>query len=204
MSTNVYFKDDIRRYPGFSSTPCPDGSGNKMIAAGINLFSEGGRLHSIGDNTPFELLGFVDYYSSYEWVSAERTRRETGIYRHEDAEAEVTFEDTGGKKQKYCIKLKAKKMESADTLLRLIKTGAIRPAESYEGAQQGKSRDQLESELRQAMQELEGNVAYLRKVVFKYEAVLAVLNRLRRSPWPLCRTTKILRAVGAIVLEGEE
>lgn len=204
MSVNVYFKDEVRQHESFESVPHVDGSGSKMTAAGISLFYQGSRLYNIGGSVPPELVEFVDYYSTYEWLSAERTRRETGVYRHEDAEAEVELAD-GGKKAQYRIKLKAKKMESADALLHLIKTGAIRPTESYEGTQQGMSRIELEQNLSDARQDLDA----MREIILEFEskkkktqqALRDLFHDLHDHRWPFILKRKVFDRVNEILTD---
>lgn len=148
MSLNMYFKKEIRQAEGFKGQPYPDGSGDKMNIMGMNLFSAGDLLYSIQDENgvvPTELEKYVVNISMYARISAQRATREMGIYRHESAEAEVELE-LGNKNPEYQIKINGKKMEDIHALLRMIKSGSIRPTESYERAQDGKSCKELEDE----------------------------------------------------------
>ena len=73
------------------------------------------------------------------------------------AECELTPEDYGNAKREkpvYKLKIVAKNMEDIRVILHKIKTGVIRPEESYEGQQQGKSCKQLETELTSTQQQL--------------------------------------------------
>ncbi|MCX6719181.1 MAG: hypothetical protein NTZ38_02275 [Candidatus Taylorbacteria bacterium] len=53
------------------------------------------------------------------------------------------------------LKVKAKSLKTAWELVRRIKIGSIRPTESYEGQQQGKSRPQLEADLAELQSRIE-------------------------------------------------
>lgn len=149
MSVNVYFSEEIRNVEGFETKPYPNGAGDGMSVLGFSLHDQNGRLYSICSEDcriPEILVPYVTEISAYVSMSAERTIRETGIYRHEGAQAEVELENQGNRPV-YRIKAKGPKMEEVQELVRFIKTGTIRPTESYEGAQQGVSRIELEREL---------------------------------------------------------
>lgn len=196
MSLNMYFKKEIRQAEGFKSEPYPDGSGDKMSIMGMNLFNAGDLLYSIqGENgtVPTELEKYVVNISMYARISAKLATRETGIYRHEGAEAEVEL-DLGNKNPEYQIKINGKEMKRIHELLRMIKSGSIRPEESYEAPQSGKSRQQLE----QMVKQLEATIKNLRMASEIQEKlfnqlheqlswkILRLANSLENEPWPFC------------------
>lgn len=160
MSTNLYLNNKVKTLNGFKSTPNKDHSGNDMTINGMYLFGSGkGRLYLMwneDDTIPEELKDLVEEVSCRETIP-QMSRREAGVYRHESAECELTPEDHGnGKygKPVYMLKVVAKNIQDAKEILHKIKTGAIRPDESYEGPQGGKNRRQLENELLDAQLKL--------------------------------------------------
>ena len=155
MSINVYLNKGILELEGFKTQPYKDGSGDEMILNGTHVYRQDGRLHiSWNETAPIteELRGLVEEISWYEQIP-QTGRREAGIYRHKSAECDLTPEDRSSNKREnriYILKLRAKTLEDAHELMHMIKTGTIRPSESYEGDQQGLSRAELESELKRA------------------------------------------------------
>ncbi|MFA6898363.1 MAG: hypothetical protein WC250_03085 [Candidatus Paceibacterota bacterium] len=133
-------------------------------------------------------------------IAAERTKRERGIYRHQDAEAEVEIDDGPGGRQNFLLMVKAEKLESAWALVRMIKAGTIRPTESFEGAQSGKSRAELEVELTQAEcligaatttkraleTQLRKAQADLQLAQERVMAAYKLATELAKEPWPWC------------------
>lgn len=152
MSVNVYFSEAIRQLPNFKSTPYGDGSGVSMKVGGVSLFGDRGRLYAMwNEDTPIpeELKGVVEEVSFHEAIP-QMAHRESGIYRHESAKCELTPGDHGNSKREkpvYLLKATAKNFQDIQQLVHLIKTGKVRPDESYEGHQQGKHRQYLEAEL---------------------------------------------------------
>lgn len=155
MSVNVYLNNKVRELAGFKSQRYKDDSGDKMTFNGMHVFGENGRLYlmwNIEDAIiPDEFKDLVEEISCYETIPV-MSGRESGIYRHESAECELTPEDYGSSKRErpvYKLKLRAKKLEDIKVLMHKVKTGTICPEESYEERQGGKTRQQLESELLQ-------------------------------------------------------
>ena len=160
MSVNMYLNNKVRKLPGFKSEPYRDCSGDKMTINGMSLFGDKGQLYAMlsDENSvvPEELKEMVEGFSFYDAIP-QMARRESGIYRHETAECELTPEDYGsGKREKpvYKLKVTAKSLEDIRELVHKIKTGVIRPDESYEAPHSGKSRMQLEAELMATQQHL--------------------------------------------------
>lgn len=159
MSVNVYLNNEVRKLAGFSSRRYKDNPGDDMTFNGVHVFGDKARLYlmwSEDSPIPDELKDLVEEVSCYESIP-QMAHRESGIYRHETAECELTPEDYGNAKREkpvYKLKVVAKNMEDIRVILHKVKTGAIRPEESYEGHQQGKSRKQLETELTFTQQQL--------------------------------------------------
>lgn len=152
MSANLYLNNKVRDLNGFKSQPYPDNSGDKMTLNGMHVFHEKGRLYLMwGEDAviPEELKDLVEDISCYETIPR-MGHRESGVYRLESAECELTPVDYGNAKREkpmYMLKVTAKSLEDIKAILHLVKTGAIRPDESYEEPQGGKTRRQLEDEL---------------------------------------------------------
>lgn len=152
MSVNLYFSEAIRQLPNFKSTPYGDGSGDNMKVGSVNIHADKGRLYAMWNEEipiPEELNDVVEEVSLYNTIP-QMAHRESGIYRHESAECELMPGDHGSSKREkpvYLLRAKAKNFQDIQQLIHLIKTGKVRPDESYEGHQQGKHRQQLEAEL---------------------------------------------------------
>ena len=119
---------------------------------------------------------------------AQTARREPGIYKHDSAVgAKGTLdEDLCNGRSGYELRITAPTIVAAVTLRDLVRTGAIRPTESYEGSQTGKSRVELGAELKQTQAELaeyKGNLTALK------DHLRIFRHNLRRLRWPWsCRT----------------
>ena len=159
MSINVYLNNKVRELAGFKSERYPDNSGDKITLNGMQVSSDKGRLYLYWNEDaviPDELKDLVDEISCYEAIP-QMGHRESGIYRHESAECELTPGDHGNAKREkpvYKLKITAKNFEDIKVILHRVKTGTIRPEESYEERQGGKTRQQLESELMQIQKQL--------------------------------------------------
>lgn len=159
MSVNLYLNKKVRELGGFKSQPYKDNSGDQMSFNGAYVFRDKGRLYLMWSEdapVPDELKDLVEEISCYEAIP-QMGRRESGIYRYESAQCELTPENHGNAKREkpvYKLKVTAKNLEDIKVLLHRVKTGTIRPEESYEERQGGKTRQQLESELMQTQQQL--------------------------------------------------
>ncbi len=87
--------------------------------------------------------------------------RETGTYALRSAKGVLDFDD--GSNSSYRLEIVAKTVSDARELLHKIRTGAIRPTESYEGSQSGRSRAELETELGQIRKNFQGLLDRLSK-----------------------------------------
>ncbi|MDO8559209.1 MAG: hypothetical protein Q7R84_02650 [bacterium] len=174
MSVNLYLNDNVRKSELFKSEPYRNGTGDQMTFDGMSIFGEKGRLHIIWGNDdpiPEILKNLVEEVSCHE-VIPQMGHRESGIYRHETAECELTPEDYGNAKREkpmYRLKITAKNLEDIQAIMHKIKTGTISPDESYEGNQHGKTRQQLENELLSTRQELE-RLREERKIAISYRS----------------------------------
>ncbi|OGH89450.1 MAG: hypothetical protein A2469_04605 [Candidatus Magasanikbacteria bacterium RIFOXYC2_FULL_40_16] len=152
MSVNLYLSEKVRELPGFESKPYSDGSGDEMRIKGMRLQGDKGRFYlywDMSDSLSDELKDLVEEISCYETIP-QMGYRESGIYRHGSAECELIPEDQGNSKRQklvYRLKITASKLEDVREILHKVKTGAIRPEESYECRQSGKDRSELEREL---------------------------------------------------------
>ncbi len=225
MSINILLDEQkLREAPGFSDTTRTDGGGgmildNTRIPVSVDNL---GRIYiTLSDHASLapSIEPFVTEVSFFVYVSAQRTHRELGIYRHASAEGEVDLQE-GRDSTQYWIKVSAKKLEDARELVRLFKIGSIRPADSFEGRQQGESKEELEARLRTVLEELESlkgenalnetNLEHTRgmldisldrvREVFKLSAALSN----RRLKWPWCSKQKVALLINcALNREGK-
>ncbi len=154
-----------------------------------------------GDTIPKVLTELVTEVSVREWVIGLSTR-EAGVYKHESAEAEVELGYPDEKvRNKYQIKVLAKNLNDALELVRRIKIGDIRPTESFEGAQGGKSRAELQEALFQiglTCSQLQGEADRAQGV---REAIWQFLRKMNReSKWPFCTKKRVSEEIKAILL----
>ena len=171
MSVNIYLNEEILKADGFVSLEQGKSVGT-LKPQNLNILRDKGRLYvvtTIQDSFPATLEKFVEEVSLYEYISAKHSVRETGIYRHDGAEAElqVYLGDDG---TTYSVMIKSKKIKAAFELLRKIKTGSIRPEESYDGVQSCKSATETWTELQQTQAELllaKAQIADVRNAVTK-------------------------------------
>ena len=186
MSIYVYLSSEARMHKNFTSQPYPDKSGDRMAICGIQVFDKDGRLYMMmGDypTIPDEIKDLVQEISCHETIP-QMGSRESGIYRYGSAECELIPGDNGNAKTSkpvYFLKVTAKSVDDIRTILHKVKTGTIRPAESYDGLQGGKSYVQLESELLSTQQLLaewlEANQK-LRQDLIEKEQILENVRRM--------------------------
>ena len=218
MSVNVYFTDEVKKLDGFTKKPYKDNSGDEMKIDGMHLFSDKARLYAmLGDENsvvPEKLQPCVESFTLYESIP-QVAHRETGIYRHESAEAEVEWEDGYGKngKPKYKVQIVGKKIEDMRDLLRKIKTGTIRPEESYEGQQLGMSRSELEAQWKRVSRERDdlSEQVHLSEETFRAEKgnfhdaceknvkLRRLASELRKANWPWCAKTSVADSIDQVL-----
>lgn len=169
---------------------------------------------TLSDNVeiPKELIEYVEEISQYEHIPV-MSRREAGIYRHESAECELMPSENGGKNPKpfHSLKVKGKKLDDVRNLIHMIKTGTIRPVESYEAPQGGKSRQQLMDELRESNELVDRTLSTVNTLSDKFARhtkLLSYIDELfgkgstKFFRWPFIRKQTVARMIKDI-LEGE-
>lgn len=198
MSLNVYFTDSIKELPDFTNKPHKDGSGDQMKIYGLILYNDSGRLYAmLGDENsvvPEKLHDYVEGFSFYASLP-QVAKRETGIYRHLSAEAELEL-DPHGKVTVYKVKITGKKLEDVRERLRMIKIGSDRPEESYEGGQTGMSRLALEGELEQTQLNLLMSATHYKRLRAKLELLT---RNLRQEQWPWGHKSKMADKITEIL-----
>lgn len=198
MSVNLYFDNKVRELPGFKSQPYSDGSGYKCTLNGTSLYSERGQLYMAVDDdcqVPEELKGLIEYVT-LRGTFPRFSDRESGVYGLGSAEAELEFDRSG---VSFKIRMRAKNLDDIRVLLRKIKAGTIRPEESFEKPQVGKTRQQLEVDLATAeaeAQRLRDQVAAFHK---RTALILALMNELTRKGTWVVRVAYIVRRLNQIL-----
>ncbi|TSC59749.1 MAG: hypothetical protein LiPW15_769 [Parcubacteria group bacterium LiPW_15] len=190
MSVRAYFNEaKIKKLPSFTSKRYPDNSGDDMRVMNQQLLREGDRLYMmLGDHEtiPGGLEDACEEVTLHEFFPM-LAKRETGIYRHKSAEAELDEQHMGGKNRiDYAFSASAKNIGDAKELLRLVRAGGIRPSESYETPQGGMSRKDLEAEverLRRVTRIADKDYVELRSL---NTGLNELAEELRTSWWPLC------------------
>lgn len=160
MSVNVYIKEDeIIKMSGFKTIEKGGKNGQsweEYDLSGIKLYFEKGRWYTtlnIRDNTPDLIKDIVEEVSFLEYIPI-KPWRESGVYKLGTAIAEI---ELSGKMCGDTVKkvfIKAENLGDIQEIFHKIKTGSIRPEESFEGEQSGLSRAELEEELERAKESL--------------------------------------------------
>ena len=91
-----------------------------------------------------ELVDTVSLHEAFPMAGS----RETGIYRHEGAGGKLDTRSASKGQREYWVEIRGKNLSDVRELLHLIRVGKVRPVESFEGAQDGRSRQELEEKLR--------------------------------------------------------
>lgn len=171
MSINLYLKKNWQNNSEASRlTLKSDGVGRTFIA-----------LPSGETSIPSIVAEMVEEISLFEEIAPARFFRELGIYKLEgvkDVEAEVDFTPNSAF---YRIRIRGKKMEDIIGLFRAIKVGSIRPDESYEAPQGGKSRQQLEAELTATQQQLSGAQSDLSRLERRVSSLVVEAKELSKA-----------------------
>ena len=214
MSVNVYVKEEIRELPGFRTTDLGTMKYSPEVGVENTIHKGYYFMWELDDQIPEELRDLVKEISCHMFIP-KMAVREAGIYRLGSGECELVPEDRGNRMD-YKLRIKANNLEDIRELIHLIKTGAIRPDESYQAPQGGKTRRQLEIELTAAQQllgealmEIEGLHATAEQLKaggerFKeVDGKLFLLSRLatqfRAGRWPLCWKTNAADEIDAII-----
>jgi len=217
---HVYLTDGVTNLKGFTSEERPFPGGSRTVysithANGtvIELDQTAGRwyvrLCDDRDEVPQEIAKSVGSISFKERIPR-WPLREMGIYVREGARAEVTSDNAS----QTLIHITGTTLKNIRELYHQIRAGSIRPEESCEGEQSGKSRTELEAEL--ALHEnlnarlLEVSERVLRRCE-RFESVfrglLHVLTHdriLGPSWWPWCNTKLVAASVAELIKRLEE
>lgn len=141
ISTYVYLSDDIRKHSTFheNNKGCPWVGDNHTY-----LHEDDGVLCLTSSNEDVEIPAlFLPYVLKVTVRDIMHCpKRELGIYTHESATA--TLADSTFPQR---ISVVAKNVKDAMKLLHLVRTGAIRPVESFEVPQTGRSMQEIHDEL---------------------------------------------------------
>lgn len=139
MSINVYLKDGVEQIEGFQTKERKSKDGqcwNEYHLPGLQVFRDKGRwyffLHEFSDPIPDVAKDLVDEISFYERIPRHPDRI-SGIYKYEDAEAEL---DRSGEAASYGLRIRGKSMKNMLELYRKIRAGKIIPAESWDEEQE--------------------------------------------------------------------
>lgn len=155
MSMNIVLSEDVRKDPLFKLHK----DGGTAEVQGVTVFLHKGPpfvMSELSSGIPTAVAMYVEGFSVYEWLPM-LGGREMGVYRHESAVAEIDVIHVGpnqDRQKQYKIRLTAKSIEDAHELIHLFRTGKIRPVESFEGPQGGKSRAELEREVDKAKKDV--------------------------------------------------
>lgn len=199
MSVNVYLKDEVLKLAGAKTRK--EGDGTRHEISGMTLYNDKGRLYvSIAeptDSIPAILKDLVEDVSLIAWIPSNPSR-ETGVYHHGAAKAEVDRDRIAGE-WRLKIHIVAKEWEDMAKLYHKIRTGSIRPTESYEGPQSGQSRADIDAELKSLRKDRE-DLLSLRKDLKAMNAELATWRtELVEGLSPFCRKEKVLLSVNGIL-----
>ena len=139
MSINVYLKDGVEQLEGFQIEDRKfkeEQHWNEYHLPGLRLYRDKGRwffvLNEFTEPIPDVVKDFMDEISFYDRIPR-RPDRISGIYKHEDAEAEL---DHSGEAMSYGLRIRGKSMKNMLELYRKIRAGKITPTESWDEEQQ--------------------------------------------------------------------
>lgn len=225
MSIRVYLKKTISQAVGYRTGDIGEG---KYFVGSFRLWNDVGTLYfdlpSHNDNVAEFFAEYVEKLTLRE-IMFGGVKRETGIYQHKSAKAELSFDMLGGERITR-IAIEAKKLEDLREILVRIQAGEIRPVQSYEGPQDGMSAEEKAAELNRLNNELARVEKALkdscREIVKQKEATaeaeemaeatkirLAAIFRklidwrclkLRASILPLQRTKSVIKEIDDILL----
>lgn len=204
MSVNLYLKNDIREATGFTEKPYKDNStGMDRRIDGVSIFGLEGNFHvshSENDPIPPKLAEYVVRITLHDFISTERARRETGVYRDGDTVAEVTVANSN---RPMChVKLEGNDLDKIKGLLRKIQAGSIRPVESYEGQQSGLSRKQLEMDLESNKGLLKEAQSSLQLALSRVSAAYKLSAELEAEGWPWTTKSSMAARINNALNDG--
>ena len=138
MAINLYLTDGVQQINEFQTEVRKSKDGkqlNDYYLKDLQLSRAKGRwcihLHDLTDPIPPIVKEFVDEISFYDRIPS-RPHRDIGIYRHEDAEAQI---DRNGDQFTYGLWIRGKRMENMLVLYRMIRAGTIAPTENWDAEQ---------------------------------------------------------------------
>ena len=139
MSINVYLKDGVEQLEEFQTKERKskdEQQWNEYYLPGLQVSRDKGRwyfyLHELTDPIPPIVRDLVDEISFYDRIPR-RPERAIGIYKHDDAEAEL---DRSGEAVSYGLRIRGKSMGNMLELYRRIRAGKITPMESWDTEQE--------------------------------------------------------------------
>ncbi len=153
------------------------------------------EVQNITSEIPPELTELVDFVTSEETfgeVNGNFANREQGIYRQGTAEAELTL---GFQGNEYRLKIKATKLEDLRALYVAIRSGSIRPEQSYETPQAGLSGQEILAKLEKTEQELKQSEEKFQALV---NAFKNLISDLKIGYWSFCTKKRMIKAIEAI------
>jgi hypothetical protein len=128
--------------------------------------------------------------------------RELGIYTMRTAKG--VLDHRSGSDRGYDLEITAKTVGDARDLWHQIRTGAIRPTESYEAQQSGKSRAELETELKGIILRLKGELAESQDNLTQLKDHLRKFRRtLRNLRWPWSRNSSVVTVIDLYIGKEE-
>lgn len=156
MSIRLYFDPEkVRKHPSYKEVTTRNGRGEphtEYLLDGEGISIDDGdwyvNIYSvILPEIPNLYKGILASVSLCEDFPI-RPLRERGVYRYKTATAELETRDFGRKEElKYIIKITGKSLKNVQELFQMVKAGSVRPEISYEGSQNGLSRQALEEEV---------------------------------------------------------
>ena len=143
MSINIYLNTEkLENHKDFEKIEKME-KGHKWYSyrfLGDHVFRDEGRYyiisHEIEEDFSELIEDMVEEVSFYEQIPL-YPERIMGVYVHKSATATVDI-GFSGRKEKYAVKIRGKKMEDVRELYRLIRNGKILPKESWEQEQMEK------------------------------------------------------------------
>lgn len=196
MSLRVYLDEKgikkVRETPRFYITG-PHGE-RWHLPGGVTLCYEKEccfmRLDEVLDPIPSAIINFVKEFTLRDCHRA--SRRESGIYTHKTAKAEVIMDSSG---LSVSIFIRGKSREDVLDLLKKIKTGTIRPEESYEAPQDGMSSGEIRAKLAEDIEYIKKELEYANTIASKLRGKIVKVSNyafsLKQRKMPILPQTVI-------------
>ncbi|MDA2922129.1 hypothetical protein MYX07_02560 [Patescibacteria group bacterium AH-259-L07] len=189
---HVYFKYEIKDLAEFETTDVNEKHGNvhkKCRYKGVRVYRDRGVWYTsdfdLEDPIPERILKDITDVSFHDYLPIS-TQREIGIYRDGrrfgDAVGELK-EPTGSS---YPLEIRAKGPKNVAKLYYAIRNGSVRPKESWESEQSGKSRQELKAELKRLELIVRGKSALLESESLRMKREIERLSEISQGLWPWC------------------